>query len=638
MDSAMKEFEHLVVKLEEVKSATKNFSDTKIIGKGGFGNVYEGELSKSRGKTKAAFKRLDRKHGQGDPQFWKEVMMLSRYTHENIISLLGYCNEGGEMILVYEHASNGSLDCHLRSTTLTWTQRIRICHDAAKGLCYLHEDKGNHRVLHRDIKSSNILLDKNWKAKVSDMGLAKVGPANQFTFLITDNIVGTLGYIDPMYMRMGFLTKESDVYSFGVVLFEVLCGRLCFDKSNAHSGNIVHIWKQRYEENKLDEIVFKDDLVQALDQNSLEMFSKIAFQCLQESREERPLMADVVEKLEIALKYQELAVFFQKEYQEIIKAVEPPLIYRSVEELKVLLSNGVFLNGGKTLLSVNEKGEHIERIYMEACQVTFPYIDQEELLTHSDIVNSRFPGGRCYRYYYEFKARVRGEYLTPHISYALNLVFRYQYQSDVNKYNPLRYKIDGEAKVFIIYPSTHMREDGWFIVPLYHFTTQHTTADLQFEFEFRGRDLLLAGIEFQPSEEKVQLPVFEEYQHIVAAASQSLFYTSLDELKQILSQGVLLNRYKTVEDPMLEDDKVEDTQTTTNNEALTYTPVIGPKRDENTQNPVTRPSKLNVVPQQRSDGWMEVKVETISMHLRLQHPGKKDLSGLMVQGIEIIPI
>ncbi|PWA49057.1 protein kinase-like domain, Phloem protein 2-like protein [Artemisia annua] len=483
MDSIMKEFEHLAVKLEEVKSATDNFNDTKIIGKGGFGYVYEGEVSQPRGKTKAAFKRLDRKHGQGDPQFWKEVMMLSRYTHENLISLLGYCNEGGEMILVYEHASNGSLDRHLRSTTLTWTQRIRICHDAAKGLCYLHEDRGNHRVLHRDIKCSNILLDENWKAKVSDMGLAKVGPANQFTFLITDNVVGTFGYIDPMYLRKGFLTKESDVYSFGVVLFEVLCGRLCFD----YSGNIVHIWKQRYEENKLDEIVFKDDLVQALDQSSLEVFSEIAFQCLQESREERPLMADVVEKLEIALKSQELVDLVQKEYEEIVKAAVPPLIYRSVEELKVLLSKGVILNGGKTWLSVNEKGEHTERIYIEACnpQVTYWSTNQEELLTHptGDIVNSRFPEGLCYNYDWGgFKAH-----------------------------------------------------------------------------------------------------------------------------------------------------------------ALTYTPVIGPKLDENTQNPVTRPSKLNVVPQPRSGGWMEVKVsefqtETISMHLRLQHPGKKDLSGLMVQGIEIIPI
>nr|GEW79136.1 protein kinase-like domain, phloem protein 2-like protein [Tanacetum cinerariifolium] len=239
MDSIMKEFEHLVIKLEEVKSATDNFTDTKIIGKGGFGNVYEGELSQLSGKTKAAFKRLDRKHEQGDPQFWKEVMMLSRYTHENVISLLGFCDDGGEKILVYEHASNGSLDRHLSSTTLTWSQRIRICHDAAKGLCYLHEDKGNHhRVLHRDIKSSNILLDENWKAKVSDMGLAKVGPTNQFTFLMTDIV-------------------------------------------------------------------------------------------------------------EIALKSQE-PIDIRSLYEEIGKAVVPPLIYRSTEEAKALFSKEVFLNGGKT--------------------------------------------------------------------------------------------------------------------------------------------------------------------------------------------------------------------------------------------------------------------------------------------------
>nr|GEV20257.1 protein kinase-like domain, phloem protein 2-like protein [Tanacetum cinerariifolium] len=421
----MKEFEHLVVKLEEVKTATDNFSDTKIIGKGGFGNVYVGELSLHWRKTKAAFKRLDRKHGQDDPQFWKEVMMLSRYTHENLISLLGFCDEGGEKILVYAHASNGSLDRHLSSTTLTWTQRIRICRDATKGLCYLHEDKGNHhRVLHRDIKSSNILLDENWKAKVSDMGLAKVGPSNIFTFFITD-IVGTFGYIDPMYLRMGFLTKESDVYSFGVVLFEVLCGRLCFDYSNPLGGNIVHIWKQRYKENKLDEIMFKDDRMQALDQSSLEKFSEIAFQCLEESREKRQKMSDVVEKLETALKSQEPVDLIPKEYEEIVKAVVPPLIYRSVDELKVLLCKGVILNGGKK------------------------------------------------------------------------------------------------------------------------FTSRHTTLDLEFMFEDFATSLLVAGIEFQPSEEKVQLQVFEEYQDILEFASQSLFYTSLDEVKLILSKGIHLKDYKT---------------------------------------------------------------------------------------------
>nr|GFC12296.1 protein kinase-like domain, phloem protein 2-like protein [Tanacetum cinerariifolium] len=310
MEFFTKEFEHLVVKLEDIKSATDNFDVSKVIGSGGFGKVYKGEVSHSKGRSMVAFKRLNRKFGQGDPEFWKEIMMLSRYTHENLISLLGYCNEGGEMILVYEHASNGSLDRHLSSTTLTWTQRIKICLGAARGISYLHEDKGNYqRVIHRDIKSSNILLDENWNSKVSDMGLAKIGPANQpYTALVT-NIVGTLGYLDPVYLHMGVLTKESDVYSFGVVLFEVLCGRICFEKSNGGFLSLVPMWKKSCKLNKIDELIFKDSNVKNMDPTSLVTFTDIALRCLNKSREARPTMSHVVEKLEIALKSQELVDF-----------------------------------------------------------------------------------------------------------------------------------------------------------------------------------------------------------------------------------------------------------------------------------------------------------------------------------------
>ncbi|PWA86251.1 protein kinase-like domain, Phloem protein 2-like protein [Artemisia annua] len=550
MDSIMKEFEHLVVKLEAIKSATDNFSDTKIIGKGGFGNVYEGELSQPRRKTKVAFKRLDRKHGQGNPEFWKEVMMLSCYTHENLISLLGYCNEGGEMILVYEHASNGSLDRHLSSTNLTWTQRIRICHDAAKGLRYLHEDKGNHhRVLHRDIKSSNILLDENWKAKVSDMGLAKVGPANQYTFLITD-IVGTFGYIDPMYLRMGFLTKESDVYSFGVVLFEVLCGRLCFDYSNAHSWNIVHIWKQKYEENKLDEVMLKDDLMQALDQSSLEIFSEIAYQCLQESREKRPKMSDVVEKLEIALKTQEHVDLTPKKYREIVKAVVPPLIYRSVEELKVLLSKGVLLNGGKTAklhnpmfeeyqeivkaasqflvyeslvelkeilskgvhldgyktwFSLNEKGEHSHMISIKDC-----LIPNEDLPSrYESHCWSRFPAGLYQTNNKGFKTRVKTQLLSPAITYTVNLVLHCSSYCD-QAYVDLKYRLSGESTTSTVYLANERREDWLYTAELYQFTSDGSIVDLEIIFENSGTNIVgVEGIMFQPLE-IVEDPMLED--------------------------------------------------------------------------------------------------------------------------------
>ncbi|XP_071700420.1 probable serine/threonine-protein kinase PBL28 [Rutidosis leptorrhynchoides] len=131
------------------------------------------------------------------------------------------------MILVYEYASNGSLDRHLNDSDLTWIQRIHICLDVAGGLNYLHNHNGGQRrVLHRDIKSSNILLDDNWNAKVSDLGLSRIAPANQpYSFQVT-HAVGTIGYIDPLYLTTGVLTKESDVYSFGVLLLEVLCGRL----------------------------------------------------------------------------------------------------------------------------------------------------------------------------------------------------------------------------------------------------------------------------------------------------------------------------------------------------------------------------------------------------------------------------
>ncbi|PWA41314.1 protein kinase domain, Nitrogen network kinase 1, Phloem protein 2-like protein [Artemisia annua] len=230
------------------------------------------------------------------------------------------------------------------------------------------------------------------------------------------------------------------------------------------------------------------------------------------------------------------------EYEEILKASVIPLFHRSTEEIKLLLTNGILLTGDK-LFCLNEKGEHIERLFIEAC------LDPKTADTvkhQDDCVDSRFPGGRYYRYDAGFKAHVRAEYLTSHISYTVNLVFRYTYESHVNSYNPMRYKIEGEdeTKVFIINPSTHMR-DGWFIAPLYQFTSQHKTADLQFQFEFRSYHLSVTGIEFQPSEEKVELQVFEEYQDIVEVASQSIFYTSLDELKQILSKGVYLNGNKT---------------------------------------------------------------------------------------------
>lgn len=160
--------------------------------------MYKGELHVHlKGQTTVALKRLDRTFGQGDPEFWKEIVMLSLYKHDNIVSLLGFCDDSGEKILIYEYASKKSLDLYLKSDDLTWVRRLKICIGAARGLAYLHNPAGTQqRVLHRDIKSSNILLDENWNARIADLGLSKFGPANQqYTFLVS-NHVGTRVYCD----------------------------------------------------------------------------------------------------------------------------------------------------------------------------------------------------------------------------------------------------------------------------------------------------------------------------------------------------------------------------------------------------------------------------------------------------------
>ncbi|KAL4576258.1 hypothetical protein LXL04_012349 [Taraxacum kok-saghyz] len=313
--SLIQELDHLKIPVQDIKLATNNFSDSNFIGQGGFGRVYKGQLPISaaasttatgsiRPSTTVAVKRLDVKGGQGQSEFLMEIFMLSSYKHENIVSLVGFCEEGDEKILVYNHEGRGSLDNYL-ATDLTWVQRLLICLGAARGLNYLHSGVGEgHRVLHRDIKSSNVLLDENWEAKISDFGLSKIGPTNQeLTFLVT-NAAGTFGYVDPLYVSTGVLTKESDVYSFGVILFEVLCGRLAMIGQYDDERRFLSHWAQlRYKEGKLDELVFHK-IREQIKPNSLRTFSRIAIQCLKFDRKQRPTMAMIMEQLQISLEFQ----------------------------------------------------------------------------------------------------------------------------------------------------------------------------------------------------------------------------------------------------------------------------------------------------------------------------------------------
>ncbi|XP_023760156.1 proline-rich receptor-like protein kinase PERK15 [Lactuca sativa] len=300
----MEGVQHFKIPLEEINLATRNFSDENYIGKGGYGTVYAAKLFLSGQQRTVAIKRLNKTSNQGEREFLMEIQLLSCYKHKNLISLVGFCDENREKILVYEYAKHGSLDKYLSTPELSWTQRLQISLGAARGLNYLHNDVGpQHRVLHRDIKSSNILLDENWEAKISDFGLSKIGPSNvEFTCLFT-GVCGTRGYLDPEYLNTGVLTKESDVYSFGVVLFEILCGRLANSKYQDKSELLSSLAQEYYEESRLVDIIHPSLRTQ-MKVDSLDVFSMVAYQCLKENRTERPTMAWVAEKLEKALELQ----------------------------------------------------------------------------------------------------------------------------------------------------------------------------------------------------------------------------------------------------------------------------------------------------------------------------------------------
>ncbi|GKF45597.1 serine-threonine/tyrosine-protein kinase catalytic domain-containing protein, partial [Tanacetum coccineum] len=246
-----------------------------------------------------AVKRLNEQFGQGLKEFLTEIQLLSGQEHPNLISLLGYCDEGKEKIIVYEYAASGSLDKYIRrnraesSTSLTWLERLKICADAAGGLDHLHNHIGGHQtIIHRDIKSSNILIDENWVAKISDLGLSKLSVTGFDMSLIVSNGCGTHGYCEPEYYTSRVVTKKSDVYSFGIVLFEVLCGRLCItepDNGFVLSGNSVN---EYYNKCNLVEII-DPSLWEHIGSYSMTRFSQIAYRCLHDDREQRPSM-DIV--------------------------------------------------------------------------------------------------------------------------------------------------------------------------------------------------------------------------------------------------------------------------------------------------------------------------------------------------------
>ncbi|XP_023527595.1 serine/threonine-protein kinase PBL27 [Cucurbita pepo subsp. pepo] len=283
----------------ELATATKNFRSECLLGEGGFGRVYKGRLE-STGQV-VAVKQLDRNGLQGNREFLVEVLMLSLLHHPNLVNLIGYCADGDQRLLVYEFMPLGSLEDHLHDLPpdkepLDWNIRMKIAAGAAKGLEYLH-DKANPPVIYRDLKSSNILLDEGYHPKLSDFGLAKLGPVGDKTHVST-RVMGTYGYCAPEYAMTGQLTLKSDVYSFGVVFLELITGRKAIDNTRGPGEHNLVAWARPLFKDRRKFPKMADPLLQGrYPMRGLYQALAVAAMCLQEQAATRPLIGDVVTAL-----------------------------------------------------------------------------------------------------------------------------------------------------------------------------------------------------------------------------------------------------------------------------------------------------------------------------------------------------
>ncbi|CAI9100588.1 OLC1v1037717C1 [Oldenlandia corymbosa var. corymbosa] len=286
--------------LNAVERATDSFSETRVIGEGGFGRVYSGMLEDG---TEVAVKVLKRADQQGGREFLAEVEMLSRLHHRNLVKLIGICTEEHTRCLLYELVPNGSVESHLHgvhreSSPLDWGARLRIALGAARGLAYLHEDS-NPRVIHRDFKSSNILLEHDFTPKVSDFGLARTA-LDEDNKHISTRVMGTFGYVAPEYAMTGHLLVKSDVYSYGVVLLELLTSRKPVDMSQPPGQENLVTWARPLLTSKeglesiIDPTLGPDFLF-----DSISKVAAIASMCVQPEVSNRPFMGEVVQALKL---------------------------------------------------------------------------------------------------------------------------------------------------------------------------------------------------------------------------------------------------------------------------------------------------------------------------------------------------
>ncbi|OMO58092.1 hypothetical protein COLO4_34870 [Corchorus olitorius] len=282
---------------EELARATDGFSDANLLGQGGFGYVHRGVLPNGK---EVAVKQLKAGSGQGEREFQAEVEIISRVHHKHLVSLVGYCISGATRMLVYEFVPNNTLEFHLHGKgrpTMDWPTRMRIALGSAKGLAYLHEDC-HPKIIHRDIKTANILLDFKFEAKVADFGLAKF--SSDVNTHVSTRVMGTFGYLAPEYASSGKLTDKSDVFSFGVMLLELITGHRPVGSS--YMDDSLVDWARPLLSRALDDGNY-DSLVdpklqKQYNHNEMARMVACAAACVRHSARRRPRMSQIVRALE----------------------------------------------------------------------------------------------------------------------------------------------------------------------------------------------------------------------------------------------------------------------------------------------------------------------------------------------------
>lgn len=284
----------------ELETATHGFSKSNLLGEGGFGCVYKGILTNGQ---VVAVKQLKSGASQGEREFQAEVEIISRVHHRNLVSLVGFCIADSQRLLVYDFVPNNTLEYHLHKRkggpVMDWATRMKVASGAARGLAYLHEDC-HPRIIHRDIKSANILLDNNFEAQVSDFGLAKL--TLDTNTHVTTRVMGTFGYLAPEYASSGKLTEKSDVFSFGVVLLELLTGRKPVDILQRPGEESLVEWARPHlaqvESEEDLEMLVDSSLDGAYDSKEAMRIAEAAAACVRHSSHRRPKMGQVVRALE----------------------------------------------------------------------------------------------------------------------------------------------------------------------------------------------------------------------------------------------------------------------------------------------------------------------------------------------------